>query len=159
FDPNADDAANYGAAGMVIGHELTHGFDDEGRQFDFEGNLKDWWEPQDDAKYRSLVGVVDRRYSQYEPLPGLHVNGSLTLGENIADNGGLRLAWEAFNKSIEGKPRPIDIDGYSPEQRFFLAFAQSWRRIIRPEALRVMVASDPHSPSRFRVLGSITLMP
>ncbi len=154
FDPHADDAANYGGIGMVIGHELTHGFDDQGRQFDAAGNLRDWWTPQDAKTYKERAAQIARQYDGYVLLDGLHVNGKLTLGENIADLGGLKIAYLAYQKSLGGKPAPV-IDGFTGPQRYFLAFAQLWRYKIRPEAARVRLATDPHSPPRFRVLGPL----
>jgi putative endopeptidase len=159
FDPTADDATNYGGVGSVIGHELTHGFDDQGRQFDAEGNLKDWWTAEDQKNYNQRAAIVEAQFNEYIPIEDLHINGKLTLGENIADLGGLKIAYLAFQKSLEGKPRPPVIDGFTPEQRFFLAFAQNWRRNTRPEALRLLIATDPHSPPRFRVLGPVSNMP
>jgi putative endopeptidase len=159
FDPDADDAANYGGIGSVIGHELTHGFDDQGRQFDADGNLKNWWTPDDEKNYNARAALMEKQYSDYIAIDALHINGKLTMGENIADLGGLKIAYLAFQKSLEGKPRPPEIDGYTPEQRFFLAFAQAWRRNTRPEAVRLMIATDPHSPPRFRVLGPLSNMP
>jgi putative endopeptidase len=159
FDPEADDATNYGGVGGAIGHELTHGFDDQGRQFDAEGNLKDWWTAEDEKNYMARAAIVEKQYGEYVPMEALHINGKLTMGENIADIGGLKIAYLAFQKSMEGKPRPPAIDGFTPEQRFFLAFAQNWRSNIRPEALRVRLATDPHSPPRFRVLGPLSNMP
>jgi putative endopeptidase len=159
FDPKADDAVNYGGIGMVIGHELTHGFDDQGRQFDGDGNLRDWWTPQDEKKFKERAAKVAAQYDGYEVEPGLHLNGKLTLGENIADLGGLKIAYLALKKAQQGKPAPAKIDGFTPEQRYFLAFAQLWRAKQRPEAARVRVATDPHSPPRFRVLGPLYNMP
>ncbi|MBV9958197.1 MAG: M13 family metallopeptidase [Acidobacteria bacterium] len=159
FDPNADDATNYGGIGSVIGHELTHGFDDQGHQFDADGNLKSWWTESDERNYASRGALVEAQYNDYVGVETLHVNGKLTLGENIADIGGLKIAYYAFQKSLEGKPRPASIDGFTPEQRFFLAFAQNWRRNTQPEALRLLIQTDPHSPTRFRVLGSVSNLP
>jgi putative endopeptidase len=159
FDPEADDATNYGGVGSVIGHELTHGFDDQGRQFDAEGNLRDWWTAEDQKNYIQRASIVEAQYNDFIPLETLHINGKLTLGENIADLGGLKIAYLAFQKSLEGKPRPPSIDGFTPEQRFFLSFGQNWRRNTRPEALRLMLATDPHSPPRFRVNGPVSNMP
>lgn len=159
FDASADDATNYGAIGSIIGHELTHGFDDQGRQFDADGNLKNWWTPDDEKNYNTRAALMEKQYSDYIAVDTLHINGKLTMGENIADLGGLKIAYLALQKSLEGKPRPEKIDGYTPEQRFFLAFAQGWRRNIRPEAVRLMIATDPHSPARFRVLGPLSNMP
>ncbi|HEX8774290.1 MAG TPA: M13 family metallopeptidase [Pyrinomonadaceae bacterium] len=159
FDPTADDAVNYGGVGSIIGHELTHGFDDQGRQFDAEGNLRDWWTAEDVKNYNARAAIIETQYNDYVPLEALHINGKLTLGENIADLGGLKIAYLALQKSMEGKPRPPLIDGLTPEQRFFLAFAQGWRRNSRPEILRLMLATDPHSPPRFRVMGPVSNMP
>ncbi len=154
FDLQADDAVNYGGIGMVIGHELTHGFDDSGRQFDADGNLRDWWTPQDEKIYKERAARIARQYDGYVLLDGLHVNGKLTLGENIADLGGLKIAYLAYQKSLQGKPAP-EIDGFTGPQRYFLAFAQIWRYKIRPEAARVRLTTDPHAPPRFRVLGPL----
>jgi putative endopeptidase len=159
FDARADDAVNYGAIGSVIGHELTHGFDDQGRQFDADGNLKNWWTAEDEKNYNERAALIEKQYNGYVAVDMLKVNGKLTMGENIADLGGLKIAYLALRKSLEGKPLPPKIDGYTPEQRFFLAFAQGWRRNTRPEALRLQIATDPHSPARLRVLGPISNMP
>jgi len=159
FDAAADDAVNYGGIGMVIGHEMTHGFDDEGRQYDAEGNLKDWWTAEDVKAYESRQEMVVKQYEAFEALPGLKLNGKLTLGENIADLGGLKIAYAAFQKSLEGKPRPALIDGFTPEQRFFLGYAQSWRFMAREETARMRVVTDPHSPARFRVIGPLSNLP
>ncbi len=159
FDPEADDALNYGAIGMVIGHELTHGFDDQGRKYDAAGNLRDWWQPEDERIYKERAALLARQYSDYVAVDDLHVNGELTLGENIADLGGLKIAYLALQKTLQGKPAPAKIDGFTPEQRFFLAYAQVWRGLMRPEALRVYVKTNPHSPARFRVLGPLANMP
>ncbi len=156
FDPNADDAVNYGGMGAVIGHEMTHGFDDQGRRFDAEGNLKDWWTADDAKNFLARSGKVEEQFSAYVVLDTLHVNGKTTIGENIADLGGLKIAYDAFEKSLEGKPRPPLIDGLTPEQRFFLAWAQIWRGNIRPEALRLRIATDPHSPGQFRTNGPLS---
>ena len=159
FDPKADEAVNYGAIGMVIGHEMTHGFDDEGRQYDAQGNLKDWWTPEDVKAYGARTDLVVKQYDALEVLPGLHVNGHLTLGENIADLGGLKLAFSALEKALEGKPRPAAIAGFTPEQRFFLGYAQSWHYHAREEAMRVKVVVDPHAPPRFRVNAPLANLP
>jgi putative endopeptidase len=158
FDAEADDPVNYGGIGMVIGHELTHGFDDQGRKYDAAGNLRDWWLPQDEKTYKERAAELAKQYSGYVAVDTLTVNGELTLGENIADLGGMRLAYLALQKVQAGKPAK-KIDGYTPDQRFFLAYAQLWRGMMRPEALRVYVATNPHSPARFRVLGPIYNMP
>ncbi len=157
YFPDGDDAVNYGGIGAVIGHEMTHGFDDQGRQFDAEGNLKDWWTSEDSMNYVARAKVVEDQFNGYVALDTLHVNGKLTLGENIADLGGLTIAYAALEKALQGKPRP-KIDGLTPEQRFFLAFAQIWRNNTRPEALRLRLKTDPHSPGRFRCLGPVSNM-
>jgi len=159
FNAQADDAVNYGAIGMVIGHEMTHGFDDQGRQYDGEGNLHNWWTPEDAARFKQRADRIAAQFDAYAPLAGAHINGRLTLGENIADLGGLKIAYLAFEKSMQGKPRPPLIDGLSPEQRFFLSYAQSWHENVRPELLRAGLVTDPHSPARFRVLGPISNLP
>ena len=156
YDPAWDDAANYGAIGAVIGHEMTHGFDDQGRQYDQKGNLRDWWRPEDAARYKERANLVADQFSSYTVLDTVHVNGRLTLGENIADLGGLALAYAALQKEMAGKPRPGKIEGFTPEQRFFLAYAQIWRRLQRPEAVRTQVNSDPHSPGHWRVDGPLS---
>ncbi len=158
FDAQADDALNYGAIGMVIGHELTHGFDDQGRKFDAAGNLRDWWQPQDERIYKERATLLSQQYAGYVAVDDLHVNGELTLGENIADLGGLKIAYLALQKTLRGKT-PGKIDGFTPQQRFFLSYAQVWRGLMRPEALRLMVKTNPHSPPRFRVLGPLVNMP
>jgi putative endopeptidase len=159
FDPKADDAVNYGAIGMVIGHELTHGFDDRGRQYDAVGNLRQWWLPEDERRYKQRAAQIAEQYSNYVALDDLKINGQLTLGENIADLGGLKIAFEALKKTLGDGPAPKKIQGYTPEQRYFLSFAQLWRGKIRPEALRLRLVVDPHSPARFRVLGPLYNMP
>ncbi len=158
FDPKADDAVNYGAIGWVIGHEMTHGFDDSGSQFDADGNLKNWWTEADKKAYQSRTDLIVKQYDAYEPLPGEHVNGKLTVGENIADLGGLKIAFAAWKKSLGGKPAPA-IDGFTGEQRFFLGAAQVWRNHIRPEALSMRLKTDPHSPGRQRVIGPLSNLP
>jgi len=158
FDPAADDAVNYGAIGWVIGHEMTHGFDDSGSQFDWSGNLNNWWTDADKKAYQARTDLVVKQYDAYEPLPGEHVNGKLTVGENIADLGGLKIAFAAWKKSLGGKPAPA-IDGFTGEQRFFLGAAQVWRNHIRSEALSVRLKTDPHSPGRQRVQGPLSNLP
>ena len=146
FESDMDDAVNFGGIGMVIGHEMTHGFDDQGRQFDAQGNLHDWWTPEDGKEFEKRAACVSQEYSKFEVAPGVHVNGDLTLGENTADNGGARIALMALENTLAGKTKPV-IGGYTPEQRFFLAFGQIWCENIRPEALRsCRVQTDPHSP-------------
>ncbi len=155
FDLKADDAINYGSIGLVIGHEMTHGFDDQGRQYDAEGNLKDWWTAKDGALFTTKAkGAVDQ-YNQYLVLDSLHVNGQLTLGENLADIGGLAIAYDAFKLTSQGKS-DTQIDGLTPDQRFFLGFAQCWRLINRPEMMRTRITTDPHSPEQFRVNGPLS---
>jgi putative endopeptidase len=156
FDPKADDAVNYGGMGSVIGHEMTHGFDDQGRQFDAVGNLRDWWSKASADEYDKRRKVVVAQYAAYEPLPGQHVNGELTQGENIADIGGVKLAFTAFKKAQAKKgPQPA-IDGFTPEQRFFLGYAQIWRNTQRDEDLKLRLNTDPHSPGRFRTIGPLS---
>ena len=154
FDFSLDDAVNYGGIGAVIGHEITHGFDDQGRHYDGDGNLAEWWTPEDAAQFKVRAQKVVDQYNSYEALPGLHVKGELTLGENIADLGGVTLAYEALERSLAGKERKL-IDGLTPEQRFFIAWAQVWRTNIRDDAQRQRVATDPHSPGRFRAIGPL----
>ena len=154
FDPNADDAVNYGAIGAVIGHEMGHGFDDQGAKSDARGVLRTWWQPQDEKAFGKLVDRLADQYSQYTVLPGLKVNGRLTLGENIGDLGGLGVAYAAYHRSLKGKQPPV-LDGLSGDQRYFLSWAQSWRTLNRDEQLRSQVMSNPHSPAQFRVNGVV----
>ena len=158
FYANADDAVNYGGIGAVIGHEMTHGFDDEGRQFDAVGNLRDWWSPQSAAEFKKRSQAIVQQYNEYEPLPGLHVNGELTQGENIADLGGIKLAYAALQKALDKNPqaREQKIDGLTPEQRFFLSFATIWKSKQRDEDLKLRLNTDPHSPARYRVNGPLS---
>ena len=158
FNPDADDAYNYGGMGMVIGHELTHGFDDEGRQFDEKGNLRDWWTPEDAKRFTERAQKIVKQYNGYVAVDTLHVNGQLTLGENLADLGGATIAYYAYERSLQGKPRQV-IDGWTPEQRFFIAFGQGWRSKNRPESMRLRTLTDPHSPPQWRVNGPVTNMP
>lgn len=159
FDAGADDAVNYGALGAVIGHEMTHGFDDSGRQYDAQGNLRDWWTPEDAAKYKTAAQrVVDQFNTYWVVDTASHVNGRLTLGENIADLGGLTVAYYAMEKALAGKPR-TKIDGFTPEQRFFLAWAQIWRGLSRPESELQNLKTNPHSPGIWRVNGPLSNMP
>ena len=159
FDIAQDDAFNYGAIGSVIGHELTHGFDDEGSQYDAQGNLKNWWTVEDRKKFEERAECIVRQFNSYEIEPGLPHNGKLVAGESIADLGGLIIAWEAWQKSLEGKPRPSVVNGYTPEQRFFLGFARSRASNATPEALRLRIATDPHPANKFRVNGPLSNMP
>jgi predicted metalloendopeptidase len=158
FDPSADDAVNYGNIGATIGHEMTHGFDDEGRQYDADGNLRSWWTAEDEKAYNLRAELVARQFDAYEPLPGLHLNGHLTLGENIADLGGLKIAWDAWQLSQKGKV-PAPIGGFTPAQRFFLGYAETWRTLTREEATRLRVNTDPHAPAKFRVNGPLSNLP
>ncbi|WP_257312258.1 M13 family metallopeptidase [Geothrix fuzhouensis] len=159
FDATADDAVNYGNIGATIGHEMTHGFDDEGRQYDADGNLKSWWTPEDEKAYNLRAELVVKQFDAFEPLPGLHLNGRLTLGENIADLGGLKIAWSAWKLSQKGKTPVGKIGGFSPEQRFFLGYAETWRTLTREESLRLRTITDPHSPAKFRVNGPLANLP
>lgn len=154
FDPQADDAVNYGAIGVVIGHEITHGYDDQGRKFDADGNLNDWWTDADAKAFDARAAKVVAQYNAYEVLPGLHVNGRLTLGENIADLGGTSIAYEALERALAKDPAQRQSkDGFTPEQRFFLSLSQLWRTNTRDEEARRLVTVDPHSPGRFRAIG------
>jgi putative endopeptidase len=155
FDANADDAFNYGAIGAVIGHEISHGFDDQGRRYDASGTLRDWWTPADEKAFTERTAKLAKQYDAYEPLPGLHVNGKLTMGENIADLAGLKMALAAYKRSLGGKPAKV-IDGTTAEQRFFIGFARVWRSKSRPEWLRQRVTADPHSPEMYRTNGVVT---
>jgi putative endopeptidase len=159
FDAKADDAVNYGGMGAVIGHEITHGFDDQGSQFDAQGNLRNWWSPSDLEKFKRGQGLVSAQYDAYTVLDSVHVNGKLTLGENLADLGGLSIAYAALEKALAEKGRPPLIDGFTPEQRFFLAWAQMWRQNITPEAQRVRINTDSHSPGQWRTNGPLSNMP
>ncbi len=159
FDGKADDAVNYGGIGAVIGHEMSHGFDDEGRKFDAQGNLKDWWTPEDLKNYEARAACVEKQFSAYVVDGGLHVNGKLVLGEAIADLGGLRIAYDAYRRSLEGKPAPPEIDGFTPDQRFFLAFARDWSTGDRPEFARLVTKTNEHPLDRFRAIGAPSNMP
>jgi putative endopeptidase len=152
FDPKADAAINYGAIGAVIGHEMTHGFDDQGRKYDGTGKLTDWWAKEDSDRFEQRAKRLVDQYSSFEPLPGAHLNGALTLGENIADLGGLLMALDAYHASLHGQPAPV-IDGLTGDQRVFLGWAQVWKSKIRPDALRQRLATDTHSPDMQRVNG------
>jgi endothelin-converting enzyme/putative endopeptidase len=157
FDSAMDDAVNFGGIGMVIGHELTHGFDDQGRQFDPTGNLRDWWTPADAKEFQQRAACVDDEYSSFTVAPGVHINGKLTLGENTADNGGVRVALMALLNTIGNTAKKLD--GFTPEQRFFLAFGQVWCSNEREESLRLQVSTNEHSPPKFRVNGVVQNMP
>ena len=154
FDANADDAVNYGAIGAVIGHEISHGFDDQGRKYDSTGAVKDWWTAEDNQRFNAEAKVFGDQYAKFEAVPGMFVNPALTMGENIADFAGISVALDAYHRSLGGKPAPV-LDGLTGDQRFFLAFAQVWREKQRDDALKSQVTTDPHSPGRFRVLGPI----
>ncbi len=158
FDAKADDAVNYGAIGMVIGHEITHGFDDNGRRFDALGNMTDWWTAEDARRYVERAQRVERQYEAFAGVDDIKVNGKLTLGENISDVGGLKISYLALQRALDGKPR-AKIDGLTPEQRFFVSFAQAWRNASRPERERLQLRTDAHSPARFRVMGVLANMP
>ena len=153
FNSEADDAVNYGGIGAVIGHEISHGFDDQGAQFDADGNLKNWWTDEDKAAFKALTSKLVAQYSAYEPLPGKNINGELSLGENIADLSGLQIAHKAYRLSLGGKEAPV-IDGMSGDQRFFYGFAQIWRTVMRDETLLRQLVAGPHSPGQYRPIGS-----
>jgi putative endopeptidase len=154
FDPQADGAVNYGAIGAIIGHEIMHGFDDQGRKIDATGAVRDWWTPADAERFKALTTELGKQYASYEAAPGVFINGDLTMGENIGDMSGLEVAHEAYKISLGGKPAPV-VDGLTGDQRFFLAFAQAWRGKQRDDAIKTQVASDPHSPRRYRVIGPL----
>jgi putative endopeptidase len=158
FDPKADDALNYGAIGTVIGHELIHGYDDQGSRFGPSGNMEDWWAPEDKRKFAALTDKLIAQYNAYDAMPGLKVNGKLTLGENIADLGGINVAHDALQRATKDQPDP-KIDGLTREQRFFLGFASAWRAQLRPEAMKVLVASNEHAPDGVRARGTPTNVP
>ncbi len=158
FDGEIDDAVNYGAMGAVIGHEFMHGFDDKGSKFDAQGNMKNWWTDEDRARFEERAGKLVEQYDEFVAVGDLHVNGKLTLGENIGDLAGLTMAYHALKMALE-KNHPGEVDGFSPEQRFFLSWAQAWRRNYRDEALKLQVNTDTHSPANFRTLGPLANMP
>ncbi|MBZ5515850.1 MAG: M13 family metallopeptidase [Acidobacteriia bacterium] len=159
YSPDADDAINYGGIGAVIGHELTHGFDDEGSQFDAQGNLRNWWTPEDRKNFEARAACIVKQFDGFEVEPGLHQNGKLVEGESIADLGGLNIAYRAYEKSLEGKPRPPVIEGFTPQQRFFLGWAQVWADNMRPEFARLLTNTDPHALARFRVEAPLSNLP
>jgi predicted metalloendopeptidase len=158
FNLEADDAVNYGGIGAVIGHEMGHGFDDQGRQFDASGALRDWWTKTDAAEYEKRAKVLIEQFNEFEPLPGLHVNGALTLGENIADLTGLVISRQAYLLSLKGKEAPT-IDGFTADQRFYMGWAQSWKAKERDESLRQQVLTNVHSPEMYRANGPIRNIP
>ncbi len=155
FYKNADDAVNYGAIGVVIGHEMTHGYDDSGRKFDSEGNLNDWWTKQDAEEFDKKAQVVVDQFNEFTVLDSFHVNGKLTLGENLADYGGLIISYNALMKTFDDKEKPDEIDGFTPEQRFFLSYAKVWRNNIRDKLAQRLIKEDPHSPGKYRVNGGV----
>jgi predicted metalloendopeptidase len=158
FNPQADDAANYGAIGAVIGHEISHAFDDQGAQFDGEGNLKEWWTKEDHDKFAAKSKALVAQYNAYSPLAGYNVNGELTLGENIGDNSGLAVAYKAYVISLGGKPAAV-LDGMTGDQRFYLSFAQAWRDKRRDNYIVALIKADPHSPPEFRANGTLENQP
>jgi putative endopeptidase len=158
FDANADDAVNYGGIGAVIGHEISHGFDDQGAQYDGNGNLRDWWSKTDHKNFKAKTAMLVKQYNAFEPVKGYHVNGELTLGENIADNSGLAIAAKAYRISLNGKPAPV-IDGLSGEQRLYMGWAQVWRSKMREQQQIASIKADPHSPDQFRANGSLRNQP
>jgi len=158
YDNKIDDAVNYGGIGAVIGHELTHGFDDQGRQFDAKGDLTDWWTETDGKEFEKRAGCIEKEYGSFVVSGDLKLNGKLTEGENVADNGGLRLAHMALMDVLGGK-QPAKIDGLTADQRFFLGFAQIWCTNMRDEAMRLRAQTDPHSLPQYRVNGTVSNMP
>ncbi len=158
FDPDADDAANYGNIGATIGHEMTHGFDESGRQYDARGNLRDWWTAEDAKAFAERAALMVKQFDAFEPLPGLNINGTLTLGENLADLGGLAVAYDAFTLAQRGAPAAGPRGGFTPEQRFFLSYTETWRFTLRPEFLRDRLVTDEHAPPKYRVLGPLANM-
>ena len=155
FDPNADPAVNYGAIGAIIGHEIGHGFDDQGRRFDATGRIRDWWTPETNRLFTERTRALGAQYAQFEPLPGLHVNGDLTMGENIGDLGGIEMAYSAYRRYVAAHGEPRVLNGLTGDQRFFLAYAQAWRDYWREGLLRRVVLTNPHSPSMYRVNGVV----
>jgi putative endopeptidase len=153
FDVSADDAVNYGSIGAIIGHEISHGFDDSGSQFDGDGNLRNWWTDEDRKAFEAIGEKLVAQYGAYEPIPGSKLNGKLTLGENIADLSGLQIAYKAYVRSLAGKPAPV-IDGYTGPQRFFLGWSQAWRQKTRDERALQLLTTDTHSPPQFRANGA-----
>ncbi len=154
FDFDADDAVNYGAIGAVIGHEISHGFDDEGAQFDGDGKLRNWWTKQDGRNFAAKTRVLVEQYGAFSPVPGYKVNGALTLGENIADDSGLAVAYKAYRIALGGTDAPV-IDGMTGDQRFYMGWAQAWRGKMRDQAAIALVKSNPHAPVQFRTNGTL----
>ncbi|MGZ5427933.1 MAG: M13-type metalloendopeptidase, partial [Thermoanaerobaculia bacterium] len=158
FYDDGDDAVNYGGIGVVIGHEMSHGFDDSGSQYDADGNLKNWWTPEDRKAYEARTALIVKQFEGYKPLPDQSINGKLTLGENIGDLGGIKIAYAALQKALAGKPKE-KIDEFTPEQRFFLSYATIWRSQYRDESMRVQLNTNPHSPGKWRALGPPSNLP
>ena len=158
YNVNVDDAINYGGMGCVIGHEITHGFDDQGRQYDATGNIRDWWKKEDTERFNKRAQKIIDQFNQYVPIDSMHINGQLTQGENIADLGGLVVSYNAFKKTEQFK-KGEKIDGFTPTQRFYLSWAQVWKNNIRPEALKLRLKTDPHSPGKYRVIGPLSNLP
>jgi putative endopeptidase len=161
FDAKADPALNYGGIGAVIGHEMLHGYDDQGSQFDAKGNFNNWWTAADSKGFKGRTDRLVKQFDDYVAIDNLHVKGELTLGENIADLGGLNVAWDAYQNALKaaGKSGDDKIDGYSENQRFFLNFATVWRRNFTPDELKVRLNTDPHAPANFRAIGAPSNMP
>jgi predicted metalloendopeptidase len=158
FDMNADDAVNYGGIGAVIGHEISHGFDDQGRKYDGKGVLRDWWQAADNERFQHRTSRLVEQYNAFSPLEGMHVNGELTLGENIGDLSGVAVANKAYHIALGDRQAPV-LDGYTGEQRFFIGWAQVWARKYRDDELRRRLLTDPHSPSEYRCNGIVRNMP
>jgi predicted metalloendopeptidase len=158
FDMTADDAVNYGGIGAVIGHEISHGFDDQGRKFDGAGMLRDWWTAEDSQRFQARADELVKQYSAYSPFEGANVNGQLTLGENIGDLSGIAVAHKAYHIALEGREAPV-LDGYTGDQRFFIGWGQIWARKYREDELRKRLLTDPHSPSEYRCNGTVRNMP
>jgi predicted metalloendopeptidase len=158
FNPAAEDAFNYGSIGATIGHEISHGFDDQGSQYDSEGNLRDWWTAEDHAKFKAKTEKLVKEYDGFEPVPGYHINGALTLGENIADIAGIEIAYKAYMASLNGRTPPT-IDGMTADERFYIGYAQSWLGKAREARTIELLKSNPHSPEKYRVNGVVVHMP
>jgi predicted metalloendopeptidase len=158
FDPKADDAINYGAIGAVIGHEVSHGFDDQGAQYDGDGNLRDWWTAADHKNFEAKTKMLVEQYNAFSPVQGYNVNGALTLGENIGDNSGMAIAYKAWKLSLKGKKSPV-INGMTGDQRFYMGWAQVWRQKTRDARQIALLKADPHSPGQFRVNGTLKNQP
>ena len=159
FNADADDAVNYGAIGVVIGHEMTHGFDDQGRLFDKNGNMTNWWTPEDEAAFKAKTAILVKQFDEVEVVPGVHANGALTLGENIADQGGLSIAWTAYHNSLNGAAEPAPIDGLTAAQRFFIGYAHLWAENATDEAREMLTKLDVHSLAENRVNVTVRNLP